>query len=186
MNPTARSFQPSKSHATSPPPSSQFNPGATSFAPAVPLSKTAPGWPPEQLPLTDKRWNDIHPSEIPDSVFLKDHASWLHLENPFEGNRFEPSLIPWWTHWIVVFAHKKTNLDDSAIAKMYKHRYRDVIPGIQNMATADALQLFEYLCDSAHTYASEYVPLPKLPPPQRLRALRVIIFREGTLTPQSE
>ena len=158
MNPTARSFQPSNSHATSSPPSSRVNPRITAFATAMPLSKTTPGWPPEQSPLADKRWNDTHPSEIPDLVFLNDRASWLHLKNPFEGCHFEPSLIPWWTHWVVVFANKKTNLDDSAIAKLYKHRYRDVIPGIQNMVTADALQLYEYLCDSAHTYASEYVP----------------------------
>ena len=164
MNPTARSFRPSKLHATSSTPSSQFNPRTTSSAPTVPLSKTTPGWPPEQSTLTDKRWNDTHPSEIPDLIFLNDRASWLHLKNPFEGCHFQPSLIPWWTHWVVVFSNKKTNLDDSAIAKLYKHRYRDVIPGIQNMVTADALQLYEYLCDSAHTYAFEYVPFSEIGP----------------------
>ena len=186
MNPTARSFQPSKSHATSPPASSRLNPSTTSFAPTVALSKTTPGWPPQQSPLTDKRWNDTHPSEIPDSVFLSDHASWLHLENPFEGNHFEPSLIPWWTHWVVVFANKKTNLDDSAIAKLYKHRYRDVIPGIQNMVTADALQLYEYLCDSAHTYASEYVPFSEVARRSVSGFWKLLISKEGRLTLQSE
>lgn len=69
---------------------------------------------------------------------------------------------------MVAFAHERTNLDDSTIAKMYKHRYRDVIPGIQYMGTADALQLYTHLCDGAHEYASEYAAFPKLYPHQRL------------------
>ncbi|KAF6226427.1 hypothetical protein HO133_009293 [Letharia lupina] len=159
MNPTARSFQPSNFHGSSPPPPSQFNPRAAAFVPAIPIREPTLGWPSEQPPLSEKKWNHLHPSEIPDFVFLNEHStSWLHLEDPFTRGSFQPSLLPWWTHWCVAFAHERTNLDDAAIAKMYKHRYRNVIPGIQCMGTTDALQLYTYLCDGSHDYASKWDP----------------------------
>lgn len=161
MNPNAQPFQPSKFHTSSPPRSSQLNAGAASFAPPVTIRQPTLGWPPEQPPLSDSKWNHLHPSEIPDSVFLNEHSmskrstSWLHLKDPFGGNGFQPSLMPWWTHWCIVFAHEKTKLDDCDIAKMYKHRYRDVIPGIQHMGTADALELYNFLRNRDHQYASK-------------------------------
>lgn len=87
----------------------------------------------------------------------KHSTSWLHLKDPFAGDSFQPALMPWWTHWSIVFAHKKPKLDDSDIAKMYKHRYRDVIPGIQYMGTTDALELYTFLYDGEHDYASKCV-----------------------------
>lgn len=159
MNPTAQPFQPSNFHPSSGAPSSPLNAGAPSSASSVPTRQPALGWPSEQPPLSDSKWNHFHPSEIPDSVFLSEHSmskrstSWLHLKDPFEGDGFQPSLTPWWTHWYIIFAHGKTDLDDCDIAKMYKHRYRDVIPGIQHMGTADALELYNFLHNREHEYA---------------------------------
>lgn len=166
MYPTARFSQPSKLLASSPsPPPFKLNPEAAAFVPSVPVRQTTLGWPPNQSPLSDKERNHLHPSEIPDLVFLKEHStSWLDLANPFAGNRFQPSFIPWWTHWFIAFAHEKTKLDGAAITQRYKHRYRDVIPGIQLMETADELLLYTHLCDGGHEYASQYVTFPPLYP----------------------
>ena len=168
MNPTAQPLQPSKFHSSSQPHTSQLNAGAGSFAPPIPIRQPALGWAPEQPPLSDSKWSHLHPSEILDSVFLNEHSmskrstSWIHLKDPFAGNGFQPSLIPWWTRWCIVFAHKKTNLYDCDIAKIYKHRYRDVIPGIQHMGTTDALELCTFLRDANHEYATEYAFFPGL------------------------
>ena len=81
-----------------------------------------------------------------------------HYESVFpDGITFEPKNTPWWTHWLIAFAVRKTTLDEKEICLLYKYKYRDVIAGIENMQVHHIVaDLWDYLRDGEHEYAFEW------------------------------
>ena len=50
-----------------------------------------------------------------------------------DGINFEPENTPWWTHWLIAFAVRKTTLDEKEICLLYKYKYWEVIPDIDRL-----------------------------------------------------
>ena len=76
---------------------------------------------------------------------------------PHDGIIFEPRNTPWWTHWLIAFAVRKTTLEGTEICLLYKYKYRDVIPDIDRLQVHHIVaDLWDYLRDGEHEYAFEW------------------------------
>lgn len=124
------------------------------------------GWPDNQPAFTDRRYDGIHPSNIPNAVFSSagitwQETKWLERREIFEevldGKLvFDASKTPWWTHWMIAFAHTRTDMSPQDICKIYRDRYRDSIPKLQHMSVNDEWELWLHVGDGNHRYAFEW------------------------------
>ena len=89
------------------------------------------GWLPTYEPAFHRPWHLQHPSII-DNDRLIETCDRYESIFPY-GIAFEPKNTPWWTHWLVAFAVRKTTLDENEICLLYKYKYWRVIPDIDRM-----------------------------------------------------
>lgn len=124
------------------------------------------GWPADQPPFTDHRYDGIHPSNIPNAIFSSAGITWqetrllerreIFEEGPDDKLVFDASKTPWWTHWMIAFAHTRTDMSSEDICKMYKDRYQYSIPKLQQMSVIDEWELWLHVMDGNHRYAFEW------------------------------
>ena len=120
------------------------------------MSRLGPGWLPLYKPALHRPWHSQHPSVIENDRLMEtcDHYESIF---PYDGITFEPKNIPWWTHWLIAFAVRKTTLHGTEIGLLYKYKYRDVIPDIYRLQVRHVVaDLWDYLRDGEHEYAFEW------------------------------
>lgn len=120
------------------------------------MTRLGPGWLPNYVPTCHRPWHSQHPSAIENDRLMEtcDHYESIF---PYDGMTFEPKNTPWWTHWLIAFAVRKTTLDEREICLLYKYKYRDVIPEIQSLQVQHIVaDLWDYLRDGEHEYAFEW------------------------------
>ena len=125
-----------------------------SIAPGQETSRLGPGWLPSYKPAIHRSWHLQHPSVIGNDL-LMDTCD--HYESIFpydDGITFEPKNTPWWTHWLIAFAVRKTTLSGPEICLLYKYKYRDVIPDIDRLQVQHVVvDFWDYLRSGDHEYA---------------------------------
>lgn len=114
------------------------------------------GWLPNYVPAYHRPWHLQHPSTI-ENYYLMETCDRYESIFPNDGIIFEPKNTPWWTHWLIAFAVRKTTLDEKEICLLYKYKYREVIPDIDRLQVEHVVaDLWDYLRDGEHQYAFEW------------------------------
>lgn len=81
----------------------------------------------------------------------------LRKHLPKRRHNLRTQDTPWWTHWLIAFAVRKTTLDGTAICLLYKYKYREVMPDIDRLQVQHIVaDLWLYLRDGKHEYAFEW------------------------------
>ena len=120
------------------------------------MSRLGLGWLPTYVPAEHHPWHLQHPSVI-DNRRLMDTCDHYDSVFPGDGITFEPRNTPWWTHWLIAFAVRKTTLGGTEICLLYKYKYRHVIPGLDRLQVHHIVaDLWDYLRDGEHEYAFEW------------------------------
>ncbi|KAF6237604.1 hypothetical protein HO173_004494 [Letharia columbiana] len=114
------------------------------------------GWLPTYVPACHRPWHSQHPSTIESDRLMETCARYESIF-PNDGITFKPENTPWWTHWLIAFAVRKTTLDPKEICLLYKYKYREVIPDIDRLQIQHIVaDLWDYLRDGEHEYAFEW------------------------------
>ena len=115
-----------------------------------------PGWLPSYVPPCHRPWHSQNPSII-ENCRLMETCDRYESIFPNDGIGFEPKNTPWWTHWLIAFAVRKTTLDGKEICLLYKYKYREVIPDIDRLQVQHIVaNLWDHLRDGEHEYAFEW------------------------------
>lgn len=119
------------------------------------MRQVGPGWLPTYVPTYHRPWHLQHPSAIENYRLMEtcDRYESIFLN---DGKTFEPENTPWWTHWLITFAVRRTTMDEKEICLLYRYKYREVIPDIHRMQVEHMLNLWDYLRDGEHQYAFEW------------------------------
>ena len=118
------------------------------------MDRLAPGWLPNHQPAGNKPWHLQHLSVIKNGLLMETCDRYESIFPYGDGVTFEPMNTPWWTHWLIAFAVRKTTLSGTEICLLYKYKYRDVIPDIDRLQIQHVVADFwDYLRDGEHEYA---------------------------------
>ena len=56
----------------------------------------------------------------------------------------------------MAFAARQTSLKEADICLLYKYKYKDFVPGIEEMEEKHTIELWNFLNDGEHGYAFEW------------------------------
>lgn len=123
------------------------------------MSRLGPGWLPSYnyKPAYHCPWHLQHPSLIENDKLMETCDHYDSIFPYGDSVTFEPKNTPWWTHWLIAFAVRKTTLSGTEICLLYKYKYRDVILDIDRLQVRHIVNDFwDYLRDGEHAYAFEW------------------------------
>ncbi len=82
---------------------------------------------------------------------------WVEIHRPSDLKiSTDDYPFQWWSHWLIAFAHTGMMMEGPDICEVYKWRYKDMIPGIENMTSTDECELWVALQDGLHKYAFKW------------------------------